>query len=72
MDTQATPNTPGIATAAFLNALNSYFHFDPRFSNPAFFRSSGAITTRNSQSALNIRNHGSTSAGISDGSSRLT
>jgi hypothetical protein len=50
----------------------SYFHFEPSVSSPAFLRSSATITTRNSQSALNVRNHGSANFGICDGSSRFT
>ena len=52
--------------------VRAYAHFFPSESRPARPRSSGVIATRNSTSALNVRNHGSASTGTSDGSFTFT
>jgi hypothetical protein len=52
--------------------IQRYAHFLPSASRPARARSSGVIATRNSTSALKVRNHGSANVGIFDGSSRFT
>src|SRR5512139_2159945 len=48
----------------------AFGHFFPTSASPAFLRSSGVMTIRNSTSALKARNHGSATEGIFDGSAR--